>query len=252
MKDLSWFVSICSANGLKLTNEQTSSFDNYLRLLLSWNSKVNLISRKDEDNFYSHHALNSISFLFIRKLKPDAKILDLGTGGGLPGIPLKILHPHLNLAMLDSIAKKTAVLSDIVDRMQLNNVSVMTGRAEELAKLHEFHGKFDYVVSRAAGKLDEVTKWSRGFLERFELPPQDFTRVAAGGSSIGAHMIPVGSLVALKGGAIDPELKIARNLKFVESIEVEDIIFSGMDEIDNKEKKLVMVKYRPIAAEKEH
>jgi 16S rRNA (guanine527-N7)-methyltransferase len=243
MKDISWFVSICAANGLKFTDGQATSFENYLKFLLSWNSRVNLISRRDKGNFYPNHALNCVSFLFTKKLKPEAKILDLGTGGGLPGIPLKILYENLNLIMLDSIRKKTAALSDIVNRMQLNNVVVLTGRAEELAKSREFHGKFDYVITRAAGKLDEVVKWSRGFLKsnipsagEFEPP--------------GSNMIPQGNLIVLKGGMVDDELKLAQKIKFVESIEVEEIIFNGMDEVENKEKKLILVKYRTMPERK--
>lgn len=165
-KDISWFISICSANGLNLSDAQVASFENYRKLLISWNSRINLISRKDEDNFFPNHALNCISFLFAHRLKPNTKILDLGTGGGLPGIPLKIINPDLNLTLLDSIAKKTAALSNIVEKMDLENVEVITGRAENLAKSDEFHRKFDYVITRAAGKLDEVIKWSREFLSR--------------------------------------------------------------------------------------
>ena len=218
-------------------------FEDYLRLLLSWNSRVNLISRKDEVNFFSHHALNCVSFLFKRKLKPNAKMLDLGTGGGLPGIPLKILRRDLNLTLLDSIAKKTTALSEIINLMRFENVEVVTGRAEEVAKSDGFKGKFDYVITRAAGRLDEVIKWTRGFLKEFEL--------------LGNETIPSGTLIVLKGGKIDNELRVARNLKFVESIDVDDIIFRGMDEPVNaqdfasqQEKKLIVVRYRTAAAEK--
>jgi 16S rRNA (guanine527-N7)-methyltransferase len=238
MKDISWFVSICADNGLKLSSEQAALFENYLRLLLSWNSRVNLISRKDEENFYAHHALNCISFLFSRKLKLDARVLDLGTGGGLPGVPLKIVHRELSLTLLDSIAKKTAALSDILGKIMLGKMEVVTGRAENLAKSDEFAGKFDYVITRAAGKLDELAKWSRGFLKGPEA------------ASDADHMIPVGTLIVLKGGTIDDELRAVRKLKFVESIEVDEIAFDGVDELENKEKKIVLVKY--FAAEKKN
>ena len=229
MKGIAWFVSICADNGLKLSGEQIALFENYRELLLSWNTRVNLISRKDENNFYLHHALNCISFLFTKELKSDGKVLDLGTGGGLPGIPLKILYPNLDFVLVDSIAKKTLALSDIVRQMQLRNVVVLTGRAEEIGKHREFKGKFDYVITRAAGKLHEVIKWSRVFLKEFELP--------------GSSVIPVGTLIVLKGGTINEELRAARNLKFVESIKVEDITFNGMDDLANKEKKIILVKY---------
>ena len=230
MKDVSWFISICVNNGLILSVRQSEEFEKYRKLLLRWNEQINLISRKDEGNFYSNHALNSISFLFKKKLKTDAEILDLGTGGGLPGIPLKILYPRLELVLLDSITKKTSALSAIVNEMALENVRVVTGRAEELAKTHEFKGHFDYVVSRAAGKLDDVAKWSRGFLRSF--------------GSYGSETVPTGTLVVLKGGGFEEELKHTKSLKFVDSVEVTGITFNGMDEIDNREKKLVLIKYK--------
>ncbi len=231
MNSIAWFVSVCANNGLILSDEQAASFEHYFRLLLSWNSRVNLISRKDEQNFYVHHALNCISFLFSRKLKSDARILDLGTGGGLPGIPLKIIYKDLSFALLDSIAKKTAALRDIVDKMALQKVEVVTGRAENLAQSDEFQGKFDYVITRAAGKLDELANWSRGFLKRSEA------------AFDGDRMIPVGTLIVLKGGTIDEELRAARRFKFVEAIEVDEIAFDGMDELENKEKKIILVRY---------
>jgi 16S rRNA (guanine527-N7)-methyltransferase len=230
MKTISWFISVCSQNNLVIGGEQAALFEEYRKLLLYWNAQINLISRKDEDNFYSHHVLNCVSFLFNRGLKLDARILDLGTGGGLPGIPVKIICPGLRVTLLDSIEKKTTALSDIVKHLRLENVEVVTGRAERLAQSDEFKGSFDYVITRAAGRLDEVTKWSRDLLRKPEV--------------LGGDMIPIGSLIVLKGGKFDDELRLARRAKFVKSIEVKDIVFKGMEEIENREKKLVLVQYR--------
>ncbi|MCL4539601.1 MAG: 16S rRNA (guanine(527)-N(7))-methyltransferase RsmG [Bacteroidetes bacterium] len=230
MKDISWFVSVCSRNGLPVSEDQAAKLEAYRFLLVDRNSRINLISRKDEENFYPKHVMNCVSFLFKTSLKRGASILDLGTGGGLPGIPIKILSPDVDMCLLDSIAKKTAAVLSISNELNLAKVEVVTGRAEELAKTHEFEGKFDYVISRAAGKLDELAKWSRGFLKGEEPHIGD--------------MIPVGTLIVLKGGDLVEELKHARNLKFVKSITVDEISFEGMDELDNKEKKLVLVNYR--------
>ncbi len=230
MKDIDWFLSICAANGLSLTPEQAVRFEKYREALLAANRQVNLISRKDEDNFYPNHALNSVSFLFGRKLKPDAKMLDLGTGGGLPGIPVSIIYRGIAVTFLDSIGKKTAALSSILAELGVGGTPVVNARAEELSKKGEFQGRFDYVISRAAGKLDEVVKWSHKFLRSFE--------EASGGT------IPVGTLIVMKGGSFDEELRHARNLKFVGSVEVADLNFHGMDEIYNKEKKIVLVNYK--------
>ncbi len=236
MKDIAWFRSICAANGLNLSDEQTSQFEMYRQLLLSANKHVNLISRKDEENFYPNHALNSISLLFGEKLKPDASVLDLGTGGGLPGIPILIIYRGIDLWLLDSIGKKTSAVSSILEGMQLERVHVVIGRAEELSRKREFQRRFDYVMSRAAGKLEEVAKWSRGFLKNFE---------AAGG-----EIIPPGTLIVLKGGEFKDELNHTRNLKFVGSVSMIDLSFKGMDEIYNKEKKIVLIRYKETPAGK--
>lgn len=230
MKDIGWFLSICAANGLMLTDDQASSFEKYRELLLAANKQINLISRKDEENFYPNHALNSISFLFKRKLRPDARVLDLGTGGGLPGIPIQIIYRGIDVTYLDSISKKTGALSDILKEMGFARSFVVNGRAEELSRKGEFQARFDYVVSRAAGKLNDVAKWSREFLGKSE--------VADG------ETIPAGTLIVLKGGGFDDELRHTRSYKFVDSVIVSDTTFQGMDEIYNKEKKLVLIRYK--------
>ncbi len=230
MKDIDWLLSVCALNGLPMTRLQADQLERYRNLLLTWNSKLNLISRKDEEHFYSRHVLNSVSFLFSHRFKHGGTVLDLGTGGGLPGVPIKILVPDLRVVLLDSIGKKTMALSEIVDGLSLAEVRVVTGRAEEIAGKDEFYGVFDYVVSRGAGKLHEVVKWSRLFLGEYQ--------------PVGQYEIPKGVLIVLKGGGFTDELNVARKLKFVESVEVHDISFHGMDDADNKEKKLVLVTYR--------
>ncbi len=232
MKGIDWFVEICAANGLKLRDDQASRFETYRRLLLAANRQLNLISRKDEENFYPNHALNSISFLFTRRLNSDASMLDLGTGGGLPGIPILIIYEEMRLTLLDSIAKKTAAVSSILKEMQFDSARVLTGRAEELSKRDEFKGHFDYVVSRAAGKLDEVVKWSHGFLKS--------------GQTAEGDTIPSGTLIVLKGGEFEVELRHTRNLKSVDFVSVSEMTFQGMDEIYNKEKKLVLISYKEV------
>ncbi len=230
MKDLEWFVSICAANGLKISDEQASTFEKYRTLLLAANNQLNLISRKDEENFYPNHALNSVSFLFLKKLIPDASMVDLGTGGGLPGIPVSIIYSEMRLTFVDSIMKKTAALSEILRELGCRRPTVINARAEELSKKGDFQAHFDYVISRAAGKLDDVAKWSRGFLKD------------SGGDSGAA--IPPGTLIVLKGGAFEEELKHTRSLKSVASADVIDMTFQGMDEIYNREKKLVLITFK--------
>ena len=234
MKDLNWFISICTVNGLRISDDQASLFEKYRTLLLAANSQLNLISRKDEDNFYPNHALNSISFLFRKSLIPDADMMDLGTGGGLPGIPVQIIYNReMRVTFVDSISKKTAALSEILRELGLRRGRVVNARAEDLSKKGDFQAHFDYVISRAAGKLDDVAKWSRGFLKD--------SGVASG------ETIPPGTLIVLKGGAFEEELKHTRSMKSVASADAVNTTFQGMDEIYNKEKKLVLISYKKAA-----
>jgi 16S rRNA (guanine527-N7)-methyltransferase len=233
MKDIDWFASICAANGLKISEDQASLFEKYRSLLVTANKQLNLISRKDEDNFYPNHALNSVSFLFRKELIPDASMVDLGTGGGLPGIPVHIIYRDTRVTFIDSITKKTSALIEILQELGLRTARVVNGRGEELSKKGDFQAHFDYVISRAAGKLDDVAKWSRGFLKD-------------SGTASG-ETIPSGTLIVLKGGAFEEELKHTRSIKSVASADVIDVTFHGMDEIYNKEKKLVLISYKKAA-----
>src|SRR3990172_6606526 len=106
-KEALWFQSICKWNGLSVSDDRLQLLERYVRQLLDWNKKLNLISRRDEENVWTRHILHSASLLFHLSLKQRARILDLGTGGGLPGIPIKILVPSFSVTLVDSINKKT-------------------------------------------------------------------------------------------------------------------------------------------------
>ena len=138
-----------------LTATQKSSFEKLGELYADWNSKVNLISRTDIEHLYERHVLHSLAIAKFIKFSQGTKIMDLGTGGGFPAIPLSILFPEVSFTLVDSIAKKIKVVSAIISELNLTNASAVCSRAEELK------GSYDYVVSRATAPLSDLYKWSR-------------------------------------------------------------------------------------------
>jgi 16S rRNA (guanine527-N7)-methyltransferase len=126
-----------------------------------WNEKINVISRKDIDGLYEKHVLHSLSIAAVFELPAGAEILDLGTGGGFPGIPLAILFPEVKFHLADSIAKKLKVVEAVVTAIGLSNVTIQHTRAEEIK-----NKKFDFVVSRAVAPLGDLWKWSKPLLKR--------------------------------------------------------------------------------------
>lgn len=130
--------------------EQLAALDALYR---EWNEKINVISRKDIDNFYEHHVLHSLAIAKVMPFASMSEVLDVGTGGGFPGVPLAIMFPDARFTLIDSIGKKIKVVSDVIDRMGLTNTKAMQIRAEEL------DGEYDFVVSRAVTTLGEFVPW---------------------------------------------------------------------------------------------
>jgi 16S rRNA (guanine527-N7)-methyltransferase len=140
----------------ELTERQREQFAALLPLYEDWNSKINVISRKDMANFYEHHVLHSLAIAKVQPFKTQADILDVGTGGGFPGIPLAIMFPHSNFYLIDSIGKKVKVVQNVVESLGLKNVRTEQIRAEQV------QGEFDFIVSRAVTDLSQFTQWVRG------------------------------------------------------------------------------------------
>ncbi len=141
-----------------LSVNQVKQFEMLPELYESWNERVNLISRKDIDQLMERHILHSLAIAKVVKFNAGARVLDVGTGGGFPGIPLAILFPEVKFILIDSIEKKIKAVQDIAFQLDLKNVEVIRGRAEE-QKL-----KLDYVVSRAAANMSDLVSWTRSQL----------------------------------------------------------------------------------------
>jgi 16S rRNA (guanine527-N7)-methyltransferase len=137
-----------------LTTEQQASFAKLSDVYREWNDKINVISRKDIDNLYEHHVLHSLAIAKFITFRNGSKIMDLGTGGGFPGVPLAILFPECRFHLVDSIGKKLKVIEAAKEAVGLKNIFTFHSRAEDM----EY--QYDFVVSRAVAPLRELTRWS--------------------------------------------------------------------------------------------
>jgi len=138
-----------------LTAEQTSRFEQLYDLYSFWNSQINVISRKDIDLLYERHILHSLGIAKVMAFRPGTKVLDVGTGGGFPGIPLAIMFPEAQFTLVDSIGKKIKVVNGVADSLQLKNVTAFQERAEAV------NDKFHFVVSRAVTEFPVFYSWIR-------------------------------------------------------------------------------------------
>ena len=171
------------------TDKQIQQFRSLDPLYKEWNEKINVISRKDMDGLYEKHILHSLSIAAAFDLPAGLEIIDLGTGGGFPGIPLAIFFPEIKFHLVDSIAKKLKVVQAVTDAIELKNVTVQHTRVEDIR-----NRKFDYVVSRAVAPLNELWRWSKPVLNK-ELSHRTENEANRPG------------LICLKGGDLNKEIQ---------------------------------------------
>ncbi len=143
-----------------LSEQQKARFTQLDELYRHWNAQINVISRQDIDNLYLHHILHSLAIAKVLSFLPGEKVLDVGTGGGFPGIPLAILFPETQFYLVDSIGKKIKVVKEVASALGLTNVIASHERAEQVP------GKFNFIVSRAVTRLSEFYPWIKGKVER--------------------------------------------------------------------------------------
>ncbi len=231
-----WFSSLCVKNGLVLTDLQVEQLDQYVDLLLNWNKKINLISRKDEENIWNYHILHSVSLLFRVKLMEGCRIVDIGTGGGLPGIPLKILRPDISLLCIDATRKKANAVMEMIEDLKIKNIKVVWGRAEEIGKQAEHLHKFDFAVARAVCQLNELISMSINFLKE-ENYAYSFENIVCDGP---IEPNPP-ALIAFKGGDLTQEIGLAKRRYPRVSINSVNLAFIGSEHLIASDKKILIV-----------
>jgi 16S rRNA (guanine527-N7)-methyltransferase len=232
------FDAILRKNGITLTENQNDSLQLYVALLLEWNSRINLISRRDQENVWTSHILHCLAPLMLLKIPSGAEVLDIGTGGGLPGIPLRIVHGEMNVTLLDSIHKKTAAVDEMVKRLDISGVRVLTGRAEEVGRLPAHTGSYDAVVARAVAPLVDLVRWSRPFLRRRGMAAKRLHPVAGERKEFAFPY-----LLALKGGELEKEIRDVR-MRFGDVAITEiALVFPGSEALDLMGKKMIVVEF---------
>jgi len=229
--------AILHSNGLKITDTQLDLLQKYYDLLLESNTRVNLISRRDIENAWFSHILHSISPLLLTSIPLGSNVLDLGSGGGLPGIPISIVRADLRLVHLDSIRKKVTAIQDMLRELSLSKSTAICSRAEDLATGVEAR-TFDVVLARAVAPLEDLIKWSKPLVRHSPTPRVERP---SGDPRDGPRSFSLPFLLALKGGDLTDETKRAATKTGERRIHVLDISFKGSEELGLEEKKAVIV-----------
>ncbi len=166
-----------------LSHKQLQQLEQLEEVYQDWNAKINVISRKDMEHFYVHHVLHSLGIAKVIQFQPGTKVLDIGTGGGFPGIPLAILFPETHFHLVDSIGKKITVVKEVAKALKLTNVEAQQARAESLVR------KYDFVVSRAVTRMIQFYPWVKGKIKKEDI--NDYPN----------------GILYLKGGDVDEEME---------------------------------------------
>ena len=183
------------------TEHQLAQLQQLEGLYKEWNEKINVISRKDIDSLYERHVLHSLAIAALCSLDDGAQVVDIGTGGGFPGIPLAIFFPKVNFVLVDSIGKKIKVVQEVADAIGLKNVTAIHGRVEEIK------GRmFDFAVSRAVAPLGELWKWINPLI-RMGQKSDEFPN----------------GLICLKGGDLTKEIDESGLKRIVQAWKIDDI-----------------------------
>ena len=230
------YQGIIARAGFSLDEEQLGRLAQYATLLLEWNQRVNLVSRKDESNIWPAHILHSLTILMGMNVPDHAKVADLGSGGGLPGIPIAIALPTVEVVLIESIRKKCLALGDMIDRLNLNNTSVINARAEDLGAKGDHEHSFDLILARAVAPLADLVKWSLPLVRRDQR-----LNIRLCGKDREDESLALPALIALKGGSLEEEIRDVRNggkLRYVKSSPIE---FEGIEKTGLVDKSLVII-----------
>ena len=222
MLDKEYFEKATQLLGVKVDDVKIAKFDKYKDLLLEWNEKINLTAITEEKDIIIKHFTDSLTCL--KYIDDNASILDVGTGAGFPGVPLKIMRDDCDITLLDSLNKRIKYLNDVIDKLNLQKISAIHGRAEELGKKKEYREKFDIVTARAVANMRVLSEYCLPFVK------------------IG------GSFIAMKGSNVEEELKEAESVieKLGGKVEnVEKIVLNSNEEIIHHIVEIKKIKNTP-------
>lgn len=218
MTNIETFISGCEELGITLSEKQKSQFSMFKELIQEWNEKINLTAITGDKEMDIKHFLDSVSIFKTGKIIPGQKIIDIGTGGGFPGIPINIIKPLTEVTLFDSLKKRLKVLDDVIEKLELKNIETVHGRAEEFSRKDDFREKFDIATSRAVASLDTLCEYCLPFVK------------------VGGYFI------AMKGPAIEEELENSLNAIQLLGGEVEDQIEVALPSSDIVHTLLVIKK----------
>ncbi len=214
--DITKFWTVCASNGFGLDREQMERIERFVGELHHWNEKVNLISRQDEPHILERHILHSMTILKYYTPPQKARCMDIGTGGGFPGIPLKIARPDLIMTLVDSIGKKVKIADMMGKHTLLRDIEGVNARAEALVDNPKFRKAFDTIVSRAVAPLVQLLSWSEHLLK------------------------PGATFVTLKGGDLANEIAEAQKKFPSLNVEEHQIEILGAEWFTTQEKKVLI------------
>ena len=217
--------------GLRIPDGGLKRLQRYSELLVEWNNRHNLVSRADIANIWPRHILHSIIPVLLLRIPPGLRFVDVGSGGGLPGIPIAILRPDLNGVLVDSIRKKTEALSAMVNDIGIENLTIVNERVECAEFLRRFKGSFDIVFARGVSRLPQLVEWSL----RLFRPRKD------GGERGDPGAINPPVLISYKGGDVRDEIRETTRIFPGMSIREVPIDVGGVTGGDFSEKKLIII-----------
>lgn len=205
---------------IELTDEAIKNFEDYKQLLKEWNQKINITSITDDVEIDIKHFLDSITAFKTNLLDGEKSLIDIGTGGGFPGIPLKIVNPDLNVTLLDSLNKRIIFLNEVINSLNLKNINAIHGRAEEFSNKPNYREQYDICISRAVASLDTLSEYCIPFVK------------------VGGYFI------SMKGPEIEEELKLSKNAINILGGKVVDTILITIPESDITHSLIIIEKIK--------